>query len=543
MVRVLALTLALSFITLALGAMGGAEASGNWSCYGGNAAHDHQSAFSSQNNRGGLAWTLEIDGQLGGQPIISDDGTLYVGDWNGNVTAIGPNGTIIRTVHLPGCCSDTMAFGKNGTIVLTTTDITPYGNAYWDADSTLFQLDPELNVIWTMNISGQASSPVVGEDGTIYLTTSGSGMIGAFGIYAITDGGEIEWFLPNSYETLEKTPSVGPDGTIYVGGSELPIKALSPEGTTLWEYRETDPGENNFPEQAIVCVGPDGTAYVGTAGHHMYAFDSEGGVKWSFEAPREIMTCASVASDGTVIFSTSDAYINDQEGPYRIGLYSLDQNGNMKWAYKMDAYPLSPAVISADGTIYFTDIEGHLFALDDQGTLLWRTMDSGPAYNGQDVPSPVIGADGTVYVVNGHLLRAYNIGTPPATGAISVRTFIGQNYVNWEPPSIDGGSAIIEYRVYRGGASDNSSDYELDHLVSVVPASEKLVYIDKGVEDGWTYWYKIAAVTEYGEGEAARAEVDKELSPMYVGAMVLALFLILGAFLLFGGSRQKGGLI
>ncbi|UCE39141.1 MAG: right-handed parallel beta-helix repeat-containing protein [Thermoplasmata archaeon] len=78
----------------------------------------------------------------------------------------------------------------------------------------------------------------------------------------------------------------------------------------------------------------------------------------------------------------------------------------------------------------------------------------------------------------------------------------GDSYVNltWEVPESDGGSSIINYRIYKGTTSGDETFYqEIDNF---------LLFNDTDVSNGVTYYYKVSAVNEVGEGplsEGARA--------------------------------------
>jgi len=70
----------------------------------------------------------------------------------------------------------------------------------------------------------------------------------------------------------------------------------------------------------------------------------------------------------------------------------------------------------------------------------------------------------------------------------------GDNQVklNWKSPSSDGGWDISYYNIYRSTTS--GSNFEL------IKETDNLGYIDKAVENGNEYFYKVAAVNPRGEG-------------------------------------------
>ena len=66
-----------------------------------------------------------------------------------------------------------------------------------------------------------------------------------------------------------------------------------------------------------------------------------------------------------------------------------------------------------------------------------------------------------------------------------------QAALSWSAPASDGGSAIINYKVYRGNASGN--------LTLVATLDDVLAYNDTGLTDGQVYYYRISAVNLVGE--------------------------------------------
>jgi fibronectin type 3 domain-containing protein len=80
---------------------------------------------------------------------------------------------------------------------------------------------------------------------------------------------------------------------------------------------------------------------------------------------------------------------------------------------------------------------------------------------------------------------------------IFVEASVGLVNISWLPPTFDGGSGIIHYRVYRGLHSEG---LELLATVAEVP----LWFVDGGLDAGTTYNYAVTAVTAAGEGPLSR---------------------------------------
>jgi outer membrane protein assembly factor BamB len=96
-------------------------------------------------------------------------------------------------------------------------------------------------------------------------------------------------------------------------------------------------------------------------------------------------------------------------GSWDYHLYAVKPDGTEKWKF-WAGNPVPSPVISADGTIYVgSGNDRHLYAINPDGTLNWKFT---TGVIGQINSSPAIGADGTVYFGsdNGNL---YAVGASP----------------------------------------------------------------------------------------------------------------------------------
>jgi hypothetical protein len=84
--------------------------------------------------------------------------------------------------------------------------------------------------------------------------------------------GTLKWSHATTGNTIQASPAIGADGTIYVGsyGDKLYTKfyAINPNGTLKWSYAT---GSSIFSSPAI---GTDGTIYVGSLDGSLYAIYS-----------------------------------------------------------------------------------------------------------------------------------------------------------------------------------------------------------------------------------------------------------------------------
>ena len=85
---------------------------------------------------------------------------------------------------------------------------------------------------------------------------------------------ELKW----EYETggvVQCSPTIGSDGTVYVGSEDANLYAINPDGSLKWKY---ETGDWVFSSPAI---GSDRTIYVGSRDNKIYAI---GGVPTSVES-------------------------------------------------------------------------------------------------------------------------------------------------------------------------------------------------------------------------------------------------------------------
>jgi outer membrane protein assembly factor BamB len=121
-----------------------------------------------------------------------------------------------------------------------------------------------------------------------------------------------------------------------------------------------------------------------------------------------------IGPNGAIYIGTSEAGVSDTLTTH--GLYAVDRSGRTKWKYTTGKSIKSSPVIGPDGTVYImvgigtdTDASGldsSLYAIDPQGQKKWECPHLGSFGVGPVPDSPAIGADGTIYVSGTHDLFA-----------------------------------------------------------------------------------------------------------------------------------------
>ncbi|MGC8887566.1 MAG: PQQ-binding-like beta-propeller repeat protein [Verrucomicrobiia bacterium] len=224
--------------------------------------------------------------------------------------------------------------------------------------------------LWVFPVGATVqSSPAVGADGTIYFGADN----GIF--YALSPGGKKKWEFVTS-GPIVSTPAIAADGTIYVASIDRIVYALNPDGSEKWRLM---PGSGLVSSPAIA---PDGTLYVGSVFNKFFAIGPDGFRKWDFPATGNIVSSPAVDANGNVYFGCMDT-----------NFYAVNTNGAAIWVFKAaDKINSSPA-IDGEGNIYFGGFDRSVYALSQKGQLLWEFKTDGAVRS-----SPIIGDDGTIYV-------------------------------------------------------------------------------------------------------------------------------------------------
>jgi outer membrane protein assembly factor BamB len=287
-------------------------------------------------------------------------------------------------------------------VILITCSVPEYdGEALWIKD-----LDDATNYDISLGINGE-----------IYYT-------GRHRIVALDSYGNEKWSFGTD-SLNPKTPSVGADGTLYFGSiwsneddsrHAGVLYALAPDHKLKW--KKEFQGSVGTP-----LIGPHKTIYL-ISNSTLYAIDSSGNTLWSIT---EISDVHAIASDGSVYGSLWSPYNSidigcmvavspdgtieweagidhevlsvaiDEDGTIyaegRNSLHAINPDGSRKWDNPVQGGP----VIGADGTIYVIGDENRLLALNGEGKTIWEYE----VKNQEDnfyLNSPMIGADGAIYV-------------------------------------------------------------------------------------------------------------------------------------------------
>lgn len=307
--------------------------------------------------------------------------------------------------------------------------ISPQGKEKWRFGAG----EPVSSIEWGGKSCFQAS-PSIGPDGTIYIAPM-SGFL-----FAVNpDGGE-KWRYPVfNFKNNWSSPAVGPDGTIYVGSESYPpsetekpqeksayIYALNPDGTLKWSY---DTGGNWSTSTA--GIADNGTVYMSgndckklNCVNVLFAFDGQTGtLKWTFNHGGVMESSASLGADGTIYFGVKGKD-NPRQGAK---FFAVTPEGKEKWSF---AAPCGNSIIpgiAKDGSIYWGDWDGAFYAISPEGTIIWKV--NTPKTFETLSSSPAIGLDGTIYF--GSLANYFYAYSP--SGEEKWKYYTGQSGINSSP--------------------------------------------------------------------------------------------------------------
>jgi outer membrane protein assembly factor BamB len=284
-----------------------------------------------------IGWMAPIP-NTGFTPAIAADGTIYV---NGRYSlfAISPNGTmkwkydfpLIDNVVQSGA---TETLGNHRTAPTIANDGTIYvntkqgGHERTTVEGGLFAFDPNGNLKWRTHDLGGCAAPVIDKDGTIYSaigryenyadTSDWTAAARDAKLLAIHPDGTLKWSVHTDL-WIESSPSIGADGTLYVGTSHHPLikpawfYAITPEGNIKWKYDTYDDVKDNPYAQInppdiynSPAVDANGLVYFGNELGLFYALTPDGHVAWMEDVSSLMYGSPALVGDGTLYVATHE---------------------------------------------------------------------------------------------------------------------------------------------------------------------------------------------------------------------------------------------
>ncbi|HEV2405344.1 MAG TPA: PQQ-binding-like beta-propeller repeat protein, partial [Ktedonobacterales bacterium] len=189
----------------------------------------HDKMFYALKPDGTKKWEFPTRGEIGSSPAIGADGTVYFNSTDGNLYALRPDGAERWHTHTGG-----------------TTEASPVldaaGNLYTAVRSCLYRFSQDgKSAWWWCTALPVDQAPAIAADGLIYYPAAWHRLA------AIKPDGAEDWEVGMLDENVVSSPVVGDDGTVYVScGSFLAAvnattNRLAPPSKSSWPMFRANP--------------------------------------------------------------------------------------------------------------------------------------------------------------------------------------------------------------------------------------------------------------------------------------------------------------
>ncbi|MFB6283202.1 MAG: PQQ-binding-like beta-propeller repeat protein, partial [Halobacteria archaeon] len=386
---------------------------------------------------GAQKWSISLNNPVSvSSPAVSDGGTVYVGDDNGNLHAVDSDGTLNWTKNLGTETLYSPAL-HNGQVYVSS------------ADNNVYVVEgPESSVSYS-SPSVSPSSLYAGSSAEGKITVDNSG--GAEGTYnvSISDNGTVQHWR-NGTIAAGNTKTVSLNATLYSpgdhtikieGGSKSASQSVTVKyAWSKFGYNNTGVSSNDettgvrskpvtkwkvdlggtWPVYSSPAVVND-TMYVPSMTGKMSAVNiSTGEFRWNYTGVAGTDSSPAVYNN-QIILSGGDKK-----------LYSINKKGNKQWSTPGVGDYISSDPVVANDTVYFGSNNNRLHAVNvTNGEFIWNFTKPG-----NDVATSPAVVDNTVYVGSddGYLYAVHaNNGSQ-----------------KWKANASEGGEVISSPAVYNG---------------------------------------------------------------------------------------------
>ena len=307
--------------------------------------------------------------------MIAANGTIYIGDISGRLTALHPDGSKKWVEKVDGHITFSPALCEDGTILIGTS----YVHSFYD-DYGIYAVAPNGSTLWSKEGLELRSEITVGPDGTIYAVINDHSKVENTsdmpyaGLIALHQNGSEIWRY-DGYAQCGASPALGPSGEV-IFSKECGLTVLNANGSLKWHVEIDVVEEGSYSSHNSEPAVQDGIIYVAN-GPRLLAFSMNGTELWRADVPTgRVWYPPTILSDGQVIVLSGR------------DICSFTPNGSFKWRFSVDEeLSYSNLVASGDGNLILTT-GNNIYCLSGQGDVIWHhTVD-------------IIGNDGTLYVIS-----------------------------------------------------------------------------------------------------------------------------------------------
>lgn len=290
---------------------------------------------------GSLLWRYPIGEYSRSSPAVDDALVVYVKSHDGYLYAVNPDGSL-RWRYYSG-----QFYESHVNIV---------GNTVYFFDGQyLFAINRETGgAEWVYDPGADfyfAGGPAVGGDGTIYAGVHNSTQAFNY-LVALYPDGTLRWqyYMGLYVGIVPGSPSIGPDGTIYIHDGWRYIHAVNPDGSRKWRYQLDF---NYLIDRRPAPPFVDAAGVYACDLGRIYRFGFDGTLLWkSRELILSGMAVVDAASKVYVVTSAGELMVFDSQGT-EVGLYRIDHG------------ILGPGAVGPDGVLYLNglDYQVHAYTL------------------------------------------------------------------------------------------------------------------------------------------------------------------------------------
>ncbi|MCS7213950.1 MAG: PQQ-binding-like beta-propeller repeat protein [Candidatus Calescibacterium sp.] len=333
---------------------------------------------------GSLKWSYNLGAPSDAPASVDSSGNVYVGNDNGVLISLNSSGGLRWSVNIPSLPNSCPCVIKGAPAIDDTN-----GRLFVACGPNVWALSTANgSLVWGRKTGPIYGSPSIDFSGNIVVITKDGKVLRLNG-----SNGSVIWQLQLTSELSDASPTIAPDGSIYVATrSDGKIHKISSSGVLQWSYTAGD-------VKSGVALSCDGTIYVGNKAGNLFAINPNGTLKWTLSLGGEIKSVPAV--DGNILYVTSGnkLFKIQDSGTFGVSLWSYTATGTVNWS--------SPA-LSEHNLVYFAG-GSYLYAVSSSSSGIW-SFNTGAEIRS----SPNIAPDGTVYITsrNGYI---YAIGSTGAT--------------------------------------------------------------------------------------------------------------------------------
>lgn len=312
---------------------------------------------------GRLEWSRQLLGSITPGPSIGANGDIYVATNAGVLHALDPaTGADLWTFNGGGPFTGETDLSVSPLVL-------PSGSILWPGpDDTLYELSSTGQSQWSHRFSAMVLSPVLAGtrvyvelmSGTLWQLQVGTGLP------------TLGWSLSIGHTSFG-SPAVDPDGEVVTTADKSVVAVIDhgTDGVIAWRH------ETTATIEVSPSVGPNGDVYVTANDGSVYRLSAHGALKWRRHIGQESYSSSSVSADGILYFGDNGGDLNVVRAATGVRLL-VDHGRKGIW---------SAQVVDARGDVYFGTQGGEIYGFGPSGRRLFAVktssaIDSYPALSG-----------------------------------------------------------------------------------------------------------------------------------------------------------------